>query len=293
MPRAAAPTLALVVITLDEEANIADCLASVAGLAGQLVVVDSGSTDRTRAIAEAAGAEVFTEEFLGYGRQKQLAAGKARCDWLLFLDADERLDDEARAAVRALLDSPPPEEVTGFRLRTRTSYLGAWVAHGPWQNETKMRLVRRGAAHWKPDVVHESLELTSGSGRLLPGRILHFPYRDIGHQLRKIDRYSAIIAARDAETRAPRVWLGMVLEPPFVFFQKYVLQLGVLDGWRGYLAAALTSLDFFLRWARVRERRPRPDARDPEPVRGSPPTRAEARPSGTGDDRRTGRPEGP
>ncbi len=251
----AAPTLALVVITRNEESNIGRCLASVSGLAAEMVVVDSGSTDRTREIAEAAGARVFTREFLGYGRQKQLALEKAGGDWLLFLDADEWLDDEARRAVGTALQSRPPEDVTGFRLRMRTFYLGAWVEHGAWRNERKLRLVRRGAARWKEDVVHESLELTSGRSRSIPGRILHHPYRDLGHQLQKIDRYTEIISVRDQDTPAPRVLFGMILEPPLVFLHRYFLQLGFLDGLRGFLGASLQAFYFFLRYAKIRQRR--------------------------------------
>lgn len=251
----AAPTLALVVITRNEESNIGRCLASVSGLAEEMVVVDSGSTDGTTAIALEAGARVFTQEFLGYGRQKQLALEKAGGDWLLFLDADEWLDDEARRGIGTALQSRPPEDVTGFRLRMRTFYLGGWVEHGAWLNERKLRLVRRGAARWKEDVVHESLELTSGRSRPIPGRILHCPYRDLGHQLQKIDRYTEIISVRDQNTPAPRVLFGMILEPPLVFLQRYFLQLGFLDGLRGFLGASLEAFYFFLRYAKIRQRR--------------------------------------
>jgi glycosyltransferase involved in cell wall biosynthesis len=243
--------LALVVITLDEEANIGRCLGSVAGLARDVVVVDSGSTDRTREIAKAAGARVFTQEFLGYGRQKQLALEKAECGWLLCLDADEWLDDEARNAIRAALQAPPGDQVTGFRLRMRTFTLGGWAGHAAWLAEAKLRLVRRGSARWKPDVVHESLELTEGCSRLIPGRILHFPFRDLGHQLRKIDRYTDAISLRDRETPPARVWLGMTAEPPLVFLHKYVVQLGFLDGLRGFVGASLMAFYFFLRYAKI------------------------------------------
>ncbi len=260
---AAPPTLALVVITRNEEANIGRCLASVSGLAQEMIVVDAGSTDRTREIAEAAGAEFFTQEFLGYGRQKQLALEKAGCDWLLFLDADEWLDEEARNAIRATLRAGPPEDVTGFRLRMRTFYLGGWAEHGAFRTDPKLRLVQRGCARWKPDVVHESLELTRGRSRPVPGRILHFPYRDLSHHLQKIDRYTEIIAVRDQETPAPRVWFGMVVEPPLVFLHKYVLQLGFLDGLRGFLGAGFMAFYFFVRYAKIWQRRH--DCLEPRP----------------------------
>lgn len=258
-------TLALVVITLNEETTIGRCLASVSGLAHQVVVVDSGSTDRTREIAEAAGAEVITRDFAGYGRQKQFAAEQAGCDWLLFLDADEWLDDEARDAIGAALRAGPPENVTGFTLRMRTSYLGRWADHSRWLTEPKLRLVRRGSARWKPDVVHESLELTRGRSRRIPGRILHVPYRDLAHELQKIDRYTDIIAVRDRDTPAPRVWLGMTVEPPLVFLHRFVFQLGFLDGLRGLLGASLVAFYFFLRYAKIWERRR--DSSEPKAAR--------------------------
>jgi glycosyltransferase involved in cell wall biosynthesis len=245
------PTLALVVITLNEEPDIGRCLASVSGLAQQMVVVDSGSTDRTREVAAAAGAEVFPREFLGYGQQKQFALEKASCDWLLFLDADEWLDDGARSAIKAALAARPPGDLTGFRMRMRTFYLGRWVDHCRWLTEPKLRLVRRGCARWKPDVVHEALELTNGRARSISGRILHRPYRDLADQLEKIDRYTGIIALRDRETPAPRVWFGMIVEPPAVFLHKYVLQLGFRDGLRGFLGAGLMAFYFFMRYAKI------------------------------------------
>lgn len=247
----AAPTLALVVITLNEEANIGRCLASVSGLAHQMVVVDSESSDRTRELAEAAGAEVVIQKFLGYGPQKQFAAEKARSDWLLFLDADEWLDDEARNAIRAVLQAPPSDDVTGFRLRMSTFYLGRWMRHAGWLRESKLRLVRRGRARWKPDIVHESLELTSGRCKSLPGSILHLPYRDLSDQLRKIDRYSDFISIRDRDAGLLRIWFGLLFEPPLVFLQKYFLQLGFLDGPQGFLGASLMAFDFFLRFAKI------------------------------------------
>jgi hypothetical protein len=137
----------------------------------------------------------------------------------------------------------------------RTFDLGGWAEHGAFRTDPKLRLVRRGSARWKPDVVHESLELTRGLSRLVPGRILHFPYRDLSHHLQKIDRYTEVIAVRDRDTPAARVWFGMTLEPPLVFLHKYVLQLGFLDGLRGFFGASLMAFYFFVRYAKTWQRR--------------------------------------
>ncbi len=254
-PEATTPTLALVVISLNADAHIARCLGSVAGLAHQSIVVDSGSTDRTRDIAASAGATVMTHPFAGYGAQKQFALAQATTDWILCLDADEWLDEEARHAIAAALAAGPDSSVTGYRLRMRTNYLGHWMDRCAWLSEWKLRLVRRGAARWTPDVVHEHLEVSHGHVQALSGRILHTPYRDLADELRKINHYTEIIAARDLAMTSPRIWFGMLAEPPLVFLHKYFVQGGVLDGLAGLIAACQMSASFFLRHAKIWRRR--------------------------------------
>jgi len=248
-------SVALVVITFNEESVLGRCLESASGIASRIIVVDSGSTDRTREIAGASGADVRERVFDGYGRQKQFALELADTDWALCLDADEWLDDEAQQAIRSALAQPPPPDVTGFRLQMRTRYLGRWMRHSRWLSRSKLRLVRRGAARWKDDVVHEGLELMSGRAGNLRGRILHEPYEDLGDELRKIDRYTALIADRDRHTPLVRVLLGMTIEPPLVFVHKYLLELGILDGLRGFIASCMTALYFFVRYARIWQRK--------------------------------------
>ena len=252
---AAPPTLALVVISLNADAYIARCLGSMAGLAEECIVVDSGSTDRTRDIAASAGATVITHEFGGYGAQKQFALAQATADWIVCLDADEWLDEEARRAVAAALAAGPSASVTGFRLRMRTQYLGRWLDRSAWLSEWKVRIVRRGAARWTPDVVHEHLEVLRGHVKPLPGRILHTPCRDLADELRKINHYTEIIATRDRATTWPRIWFGMIAEPPLVLLHKYFVQGGVLDGLPGLIAACQMSSYFFLRYAKIWQRR--------------------------------------
>jgi len=251
---AAGASLSVVLITLNEEANLPRCLESLKGLADNVLVVDSGSIDATVAIAREAGGRVIQRAFTGYGEQKQFALEQARGDWLLCLDADEWLDPRARDAIAMLLLELPPESVCGFRLRRRCRYLGRWLHFGLWSGERKLRLVRRGCARWSGDTVHESLKLETGRWRDLPGYMLHEPYRDLSHQLRKIDRYTDLIAERDVNLSGYRIWFGMLLEPPLVFLHAYLLRLGFLDGRQGFLAAATHAFYFFLRYAKIRQR---------------------------------------
>jgi len=248
-------TLSLVVITLNEERNLRRCLASVAGLASQILVLDSGSEDRTREIAEAAGAQFHTQPFLGYGRQKQKALELATGEWVLSLDADEWLDAAARKALQQLLEHPPSGDVTGCRLELRSFYLGRWNRLSPWSRERKLRLVRRGCAYWKADDVHEALRLRSGRKLRLDGAILHHPYRDISHQIATINRYTELLARRAEEHSMPRVWLGMSLEPVLVFLQHYLLYGKVLRGSNGLIESVLRAFYFFLRYAKIWQRK--------------------------------------
>ena len=248
-------TLSLVLITLDEAANLPCCLESAKGLADEILLVDSGSGDATLEIARAAGARVLHRDFDGYGPQKQFALEQARGDWLLCLDADEWLDRTARDGIRRMLAEGGDPGVDGLWLSRSTLYLGRWVSYGPWWGECKLRLVRRGRARWDADSVHESLRLIRWRAGRLDGRILHRPYNSLGHQLAKLDWYTDLIAERDLDTPLPRVLFGVLLEPWLVFLHRYLVQLGFLDGVQGLVGCGMTGFYFFLRYAKILLRR--------------------------------------
>ncbi len=259
-------SLALVLITLNEAANLQRCLESAGTLADEIVLVDSGSTDATLDIARAAGARVLHRDFAGYGPQKQFALEQARSDWLLCLDADEWLDRAARDAIQDILSGGMDGRVNGLSLRRATFYMGRWVQYGPWAGERKLRLVRRGCARWDPDRVHESLRLIRGNERRLDGRILHFPYADLGHHLAKLDHYTDLIAVRDVRISRLRAIVGVSLEPWLVFLHRYIVQLGFRDGLQGLVGCGMTGFYFFLRYSKIllrqrglAHRRPSPD----------------------------------
>lgn len=242
-PRARA-TLSLVVTTRDEEANLPRCLTSLAGIADQIVVVDSGSTDRTVEIARAAGAEVVVREFTGYIAQSRAAWELARCDWILALDADEWLSPELRVAVEQVL-ARGRREIDGWQVERRAFVLGSWVRHGGWA-EWKLRLVRRGRGAWEGVEPHSRLRCDGSIGRLR-GALCHRPYADLAHHLAKQQRYAAI-TARGNDGRSPSL-LGLLCEPPAVFLQRLLLQSGWRDGVRGVVLAGMAATYFFLRQA--------------------------------------------
>jgi hypothetical protein len=251
-PSAVQAPLSVCIITRNEERNLPRCLKSVDGLAAEVVVVDSLSEDRTCEIASNAGAVVRRQEFLGYERQKQLALEMATGEWILCLDADEWLDPSLREAIAAVLRNPSPG-IEGYQVNRRPYYLGRWMDHGGWSPDWKLRLVRRGCGRWTGGDPHEHLE-TTGEMRRLPGRLNHFPYRDLSAHVSTIDAYSSLAVASRPAVALPRALFGILLEPPLVFLKEFILLGGFMDGLRGFIAASVSAFDVFLKYAKHWER---------------------------------------
>jgi len=246
----AAVSLSVCIITLNEEDNLPRCLASVAGLATQVVVVDSGSTDRTRELAAAAGAQVQVRPFSGHVDQKQFALEQGTGDWILSLDADEWLDDVLRAEVARVTSGGPPD-VDGYELDRRSLYLGAWIDHCGWAPQWRLRLVRRGRARWTGMDPHDRLE-TPGRTARLAGRLGHRPYRDLADHVAKVNRYTDQMAARRREAGMRSPAFALLLRPPARFVRMYVLRAGFLDGWRGLVVSGMGAYYVFLKYAKLR-----------------------------------------
>jgi glycosyltransferase involved in cell wall biosynthesis len=245
--------LSVCIITLNEEDNLPRCLRSVCDLAEQIVVVDSLSRDGTRKIAAEAGAEVYVKKFLGYVTQKQFALEKARCEWVLSLDADEWLDEQARENVKMVLKNPPVEGIEGFQLRREAFYLGKWVRHGVFSSDWKTRLFRRGKARWVGSYVHEGLHV-SGKTKRLGGRLLHYPARNLSNQVATFDHWTDLILKREEKVSCARALFGMILEPPLVFLHRFFIQMGFLEGIPGFISCFMLSFYFFLRYAKIWEK---------------------------------------
>jgi glycosyltransferase involved in cell wall biosynthesis len=242
--------LSVCVITLNEEDRIGDCLASVAW-ADEIVVVDSGSSDRTVEVARERGARVIARAWPGYAAQKNFALEQATSDWVLSLDADERVGPELAGEIQALI-AGAPAGTAGASVPRRTFYLGRWITHGGWYPDRKVRLVRRGKGRWVGEHLHERL-LAEGAVAALRGDLLHYTYRDLSDHLRTIDRFTTE-AARGMQARGRRGALaGMLLQPPAKFVKMYLLRLGFLDGAAGFLVAVLGGYYVFLKYAKLWE----------------------------------------
>ena len=239
--------VSVTVITRDEAANIEACLASVAW-ADDVLVVDCGSTDRTVEIAKATGARVIVKDWPGYGAQKNFAATQAAHDWILSVDADERVTPELAAEIRARLAGEIA--VAGFRVPRMTFHLGRWIRTTDWYPDYQLRLYDRRRARWKERHVHESVTADGPVGQLASD-LQHYAYRDITHHHQTMDRYTTL-AAEDMYAAGRRAgWTDLVLHPPAAFLRNYVLRRGFSDGVPGFIISVMNAHYVFLKFAKL------------------------------------------
>lgn len=228
------PTLTVIVLTLNEERNIADCIASVRS-AHEIIVLDSGSTDRTRELAAAAGARVEVRPMTNFAEQRNYANSLATSDWILHLDADERATPNLMQEIRNASGSG---QADGYRVPTLNIIFGSALRHGGWYPSYHVRLQRRGKSSWGRDV-HEVAEVSGQLGSLREP-ILHNSHPDVAGFVDKLNRYTTMEASRATGTSSSLA-VRAALEPAPYFFYKYVVQGGFLDGWRGLAIALLLA----------------------------------------------------
>ncbi len=243
------PGVTATVITLNESANIAAALESVRW-ADETVVVDAESTDDTVAIARRYTDRVMVKAWPGFVDQKNFAASQATHDWIFSLDADERVTPELAAEVRALVAAGPVH--SGYEMPRVSHYLGRWIRSTDWYPDYQRRLYDRRRAAWAGRYVHESLQTEGDAGRLR-GELQHYPYRDVSHHLRTIDRYSTLSARQMFEDGRRTGPLRMVLHADAAFLRNYVLRLGVRDGTAGLIVSLLNAYYVMLKFVKLWE----------------------------------------
>lgn len=225
--------LSVVILTFNEERNIARCIESVKELADDLLVVDSLSSDRTQEIAKSLGARIIEQPFLGYREQKNFALDKAEFDHVLSLDADEALDEKLYQSVVAAKQS---FSKNGYSMNRLTNYCGKWIHHSGWYPDTKIRLFDKRKARWKGRNPHDRLEMDSGSDvGHLKGDILHYSFYTIDEHKAQIKRFSEISAKARFEEGQRASYLKVFGSPIVKFVKSYFLKLGILDGYYGWL----------------------------------------------------------
>ncbi len=239
--------LSLVIIARDEEDTIARCIGSVPG-AGEVVVVDSFSGDRTVETALRMGARVFQRPFSSAAEQKNWAIGQARGDWIFLLDADETASPELVRAIGAVLRDPRAD---GYWILRRSEFLGHRIRFCGWHDDRILRLFRRGKGSYPERAVHERLQLAGEAGRI-GGVIEHRPYSDLADYMNRMKSYSRRGAAELRNRGVP--WFpGILVRPPARFLRMYLLQLGFLDGAPGFILCCLAAAGVFLKYAFLRE----------------------------------------
>ncbi len=243
----AMPAISATIITFNEADRIAEAIGSLS-CCDEVVVVDSGSTDDTPEIALAHGARVIERPWEGFSKQKNFAAEQARNDWILSIDADERLSIEL--ADEIISWKTQNHSSAAFSMPRRVFYLGGWINHSGWYPDRKSRLYDRRVCRWEGEFVHESMKVDGRVGAF-KGDLLHFPYRNWNDHAERIARYSEL-AARAARSRGRRGNIArLVMAPPLVFLKSFLLHAGFLDGWRGLAIAYMAARYAFQKESRI------------------------------------------
>lgn len=245
--------ISVVIITKNEECNLARCLASVASIADDVVVVDSFSTDATERIAREHGARFVQHAFEGHIEQKNWAITQAKFPWVLSLDADEALDEKLQ---RSIAKVKRDSDATGYTMNRLTNYCGTWIRHGGWYPDVKLRLWDSRKGRWAGTNPHDRYELEAGGQVVhLDGDLLHFSYNSVSDHVRQADYFTTIAAkAYFEQGRTAPVW-KLLLSPVAKFIGSYFVQLGFLDGYHGFLIARISAHATFQKYKKLRSLR--------------------------------------
>lgn len=242
-------TISAVIITRNEASNIERCLASIADLVNEIIVVDSGSTDKTEEICIQFNATFLHREWSGYGEQKNYGNGLATGDYILSIDADEALSETLKKNIREA-------QLVGFAnlsysFNRITNYCGQWIKHGGWYPDVKTRLWKKGMAKWVGNI-HEKLVLDKEDTRHLIGDLYHYSYPDMETHITRSIAYAQLGAKKMYDSGKNVSVLKLIYGPAFTFFRKYILRLGILDGYYGFVIAKNASFCNFYKYALLR-----------------------------------------
>jgi len=242
--------LSVFIITHNEEKNIKACLESIKW-ADEIVVVDNDSNDNTIKICNEYTDRIFQEEWKGYSRQKQSALDKTTGDWVLSLDADERLTHELRLEIEDTL-AYKERLKDGYLIPFKSYFSGKWIKHGGWYPDYRLKLFRKGKGRFGDEKVHEAVKVEGSIGHL-KNPINHYTYNSISDFIKRMDLYTSLFAEDRYKKGKKAKWEQLIFRPPFTFFKMFFLQRGMLDGYYGFLLAILYSYYTFLKYAKLRE----------------------------------------
>ncbi len=236
------------IITYNEELNLPRVIESLR-CCDEIVVVDSGSTDRTVEIALRYGARVLEANWRGYSGQKNYASSQATHDWVLSIDADEALSEDLEGEIWGLKKNG--FDCDAYTFPRLAQYLGRWILHSGWYPDRKIRLFDRRKAHWAGDYVHESVVCEGRIGHL-GGNLLHYTCGSLSEHLKTMDRYTTLAAEEIAAQKKPVGYRQLLFDPPWTFIKSYFFQRGFLDGVEGLAIAYMAAIYTFVKYAKAR-----------------------------------------
>jgi glycosyltransferase involved in cell wall biosynthesis len=241
------PALTAILISYNEEQDLPRALASLGGIADEIILVDSGSTDRTCEIARTYGVRVFSRKLDSFAEQKNYAASLSSNDWIFSIDCDQELSPELRSSMLGWKHQTP--EKNGYKIPLLTNYLGAWIRHSGWYPEFRTLLYRRDKGKFV-SALHERVHVEGPEGRL-DGHLFHYTILSLAEHKAKLDTMSTL-AAEDMFARGRKSWrAAMIFASPWTIIQRLVFQLGILDGRRGWLIAWLSANYIYLKYRKL------------------------------------------
>lgn len=243
--------LSVVIITKNEAHIIANTLQSLQGITDDFIIVDSGSTDGTQQICKTFGATVIETTWDGYGPNKNKGIAAAKYDWILNLDADEAIDTGLKTAIQQL---ELKDNNTVYNFKFKNFFCNKWIRFGEWSGDKHIRLFCRKKICWNNAAVHEGLTFASDTKIiLLPGNVLHYTTHSIDEYINKTVAYAKLNATKYYVQGRQANFFKLRIAPGLTFFQHYILRLGFLDGWEGYLIAKTTAWYSFLKYSFLKE----------------------------------------
>ncbi|MDR1632113.1 MAG: glycosyltransferase family 2 protein [Dysgonamonadaceae bacterium] len=243
--------LSVGLITHNEEKKLTRTLKAIKDIAGEIVIVDSGSSDKTVEIARSFGANVFVEPWKGFGMQKNSVIDKCRGKWILLIDADEEVTPELKEHIRIITDSQTPQHEV-YKIQFRSVCFGKEIKHGGWSGFYRIRLFRNGAGRYDNRQVHESF-VTSASIGIIQKDIIHYTYENLEEYFEKFNSYTSKMAMQYREKAKKKSVVSIYLGAKFNFFKSYILQLGFLDGYEGYLLSKAGAMYMLVKYSKLRE----------------------------------------
>lgn len=246
------PKLSAVIITQNEERNIGRCIDSLKGVADDIVVVDSGSTDNTEAICKEKGARFFYNKWEGYIEQKNFANDLAEHKYILSIDADEALSEQLR---NSILEAKDSLEADGYEMNRLTNYCGKWIRHGGWYPDRKLRLFHRDKFEWGGEKIHEAMVMKEPNAHIegLSGDLLHYSYYNISQHIAQANHFTNMTAELAVEKGKRSGMIKIIFSPAVKFIRDYIFKLGFLDGYYGYIVCRISAQATFMKYSKIRQ----------------------------------------